>query len=534
MAEQRPADKLRRRLNRLVSGKSGPTRKAKRTGGKRKTPGKMLRAKPPNIRGKGPLLDGPVLGVAIVAIVKNEADYLEEWLAFHLALGVDHFFIYDNSSTDGSAELLERYINHGLVTRIDWPIGGGQLPAYIHALRMFGSAVEWLAYYDPDEFLVPLLDDDIPSFLARYPDAADIRVPRVEFGYSGHRTKPQGLSIDSYTHTANVLELDPKLPPRVKSIVRPRAVSAVDIHLAFPADVPAAGQPTKTYETEVRGVAQLSHYYTRSWQEFETKRFRGSATGRIERPAVGFDVPTIEVNDAASRYSERTQAMIERLHGLDPKPYQYGSQIGFEYYPRPNDLFRFAEFAVANYAAGLVEPKRFATIRLDNLYRGIGLVADISDKQVSPERNALSGSHHVEALVEHMRGRVVNGLSVAPELAVTATIGKLVVPDSGAARVEPGRGKAEIEISLPADEMLRCYHLGFLVGADAPVAVGAFVERLDGSSGEPMTLELPAATSVAGVVTIEPAPQAGARMRLNFETEATAIDLYDLFVIATG
>ena len=242
MAERTPADKLRRRLNRLVVGQSGPAakggskHKGSGQGRKRKTPGRMLRAKPPNIRGRGPLLDGPPLGIALVAIVKNEAAYLEEWLAYHLALGVDHFFIYDNGSTDDSAELLERYINHGLVTRIDWPIGGGQLSAYNHSLRMFGNTAEWIGYYHPDEFLVPLEDDDIPSFQARYPDAADLRVPRVEYGFSGHRTKPTGLSIDEYTHTANVLELDPKLPPRVKSIVRPRTMAAVDIHLAFPAE----------------------------------------------------------------------------------------------------------------------------------------------------------------------------------------------------------------------------------------------------------------------------------------------------------
>ena len=41
----------------------------------------MRRATPPNVRGRGPLLEGPPMGVAIVAIVKNEADYLDEWLA---------------------------------------------------------------------------------------------------------------------------------------------------------------------------------------------------------------------------------------------------------------------------------------------------------------------------------------------------------------------------------------------------------------------------------------------------------------------
>jgi glycosyltransferase involved in cell wall biosynthesis len=533
MAESSRSARLRRRLGRVVAGSTTSDRPA---GAERKdrTPGRMLRAKPPNVRGKGPLLDGPGLELAVVAIVKNEAEYLEEWLAFHLALGVEHFFIYDNGSTDGSAELLERYINHGFVTRIDWPIGGGQLSAYNHALRMFGATTEWLAYFDPDEFLVPLLDDDIPTFLGRFDDAADVRVPRVEFGYSGHRTRPEGLAIDNYTQVANVLQLDPKLPPRVKSIVRPRAVSAVDIHLAFPADKPAPGQPTRTYEAEVRGVAQLSHYYTRSLEEFEAKRFRGSATGRIARPSVGFDVPTIEVNDAASRYSERTRVMLERLAQLDPKPYLYGSHIGFDYFPRPNDLFRFSEFAVANYAAGLIEPRRFATIRLKNLYRGMGLVADISDKQATPARDALSTSHHVAALVEHMRGRIVTGLSVAPELPVAAEQGTLTVPRDGPAAVLLNAGTAELVLPLPAEPTLRCYTLGLLCGALEPIQLEARLERADGSSSGTVTAQLPAAGSVAGIVEVEPDPVHGRQLRVRLDSAAHEIEVFDLFVIATG
>ena len=43
--------------------------------------------------------------LAIVAIVKDEAHYLKEWLDYHLAAGVDHFFIYDNDSKDDTREV---------------------------------------------------------------------------------------------------------------------------------------------------------------------------------------------------------------------------------------------------------------------------------------------------------------------------------------------------------------------------------------------------------------------------------------------
>ena len=494
----------------------------------------MLRAKPPNVVGRGPLLAGPGFGVVVVCIVKDEVDYLEEWLAYHVALGVDHFVIYDNGSTDGSAALLERFINHGLVTRIDWPLGGGQLAAYNHALRLFGAATRWLAYFDVDEFLVPLLDDDIPGLLDRFDDAAVVRVPRVEFGFSGNRTAPAALTIDAYTQVANVLDLDPGLPPRVKSIVQPGAVSAVDIHLAFPADVPTPGIPTRTAEESVRGIAQLNHYYTRSFEEFEAKRFRGSATGRIARAAVPFDIETIATDTAAARFSQRTQASIERLRSLSPRPYMYGSQLALEYFPRPNDLFRFGEFAIANTAAGLTEPGRVAAMRLRNLYAGVGLVADLADSGYVPARDALSGSVHTRVLAEHMRGRIETTLSTSDELPITAAVGTMEAPATGPASLQLSAGSAEVLLALPSDAQRRCYSLGFLVAAPAPVRIDASVVSEGGEEGRPVALQLPASVALAGIVEVEPRPVHGRRLRLVVESDADRLDIHDLFVISTG
>jgi Glycosyltransferase family 92 len=78
-------------------------------------------------------------GVSICAIVRNEARYILEWIAFHKAIGIDHFYIYDNQSTDGTTDILLRLQAAGLVTRISWPDStpavvasglGPQVPAY--------------------------------------------------------------------------------------------------------------------------------------------------------------------------------------------------------------------------------------------------------------------------------------------------------------------------------------------------------------------------------------------------------------------
>ena len=44
--------------------------------------------------------------LAVVAIFKNEGRYLDEWLAYHLLAGVEHFYLYNNDSSDNYKEVL--------------------------------------------------------------------------------------------------------------------------------------------------------------------------------------------------------------------------------------------------------------------------------------------------------------------------------------------------------------------------------------------------------------------------------------------
>ncbi len=40
---------------------------------------------------------------AICAISRNENNYLEEWITYHLHLGFNHIFIYDNNNPDDNS-----------------------------------------------------------------------------------------------------------------------------------------------------------------------------------------------------------------------------------------------------------------------------------------------------------------------------------------------------------------------------------------------------------------------------------------------
>ena len=44
--------------------------------------------------------------LAVVAIIKNETPYLQEWLDYHLLAGVNHFYIYDNQDDDEQKKII--------------------------------------------------------------------------------------------------------------------------------------------------------------------------------------------------------------------------------------------------------------------------------------------------------------------------------------------------------------------------------------------------------------------------------------------
>jgi hypothetical protein len=93
----------------------------------------------------------------IVAPARNEGPYLLEWLAHHLAIGFEHFFIYTNDNTDGSDELLALLARHGMITLVHnerGPTTDVQAKATGHALTLVPQTLDyrWTAVMDLDEY----------------------------------------------------------------------------------------------------------------------------------------------------------------------------------------------------------------------------------------------------------------------------------------------------------------------------------------------------------------------------------------------
>jgi hypothetical protein len=130
------------------------------------------------------------------AIVKDEADYIEEWIEYHLIRGVEHFYIYDNNCVDGTIWKLRPYIEAGTVTVISWPQMHKQAASYEDCLRKYGEFSQWIAFIDIDEFLDSA--GAIKYRLHDYRGYAGVALHWVFYG--GEEARTHGLVTERFLH----------------------------------------------------------------------------------------------------------------------------------------------------------------------------------------------------------------------------------------------------------------------------------------------------------------------------------------------
>ena len=118
-------------------------------------------------------------------IVRNEDEYIIQWIEYHILLGIDKFIIYNNSGnkndnpTSGHLlgkgkisnlhELLNNYVNSGRVFILDWPFEEKfQQTHQNHSIWAFRSA-KYIGFFDVDEYVNPQLNQIlIPDIIENY------------------------------------------------------------------------------------------------------------------------------------------------------------------------------------------------------------------------------------------------------------------------------------------------------------------------------------------------------------------------------
>ncbi|SCV71531.1 BQ2448_3119 [Microbotryum intermedium] len=95
---------------------------------------------------------------AVCAMILDEAPFLEEWIVYHAAMGVEHFYLYDQGNDTETIDVIAPMADRGLVTLHRVLNQSREFMFQTLLLRKcfddYGATSEWLAHFDIDEFLV--------------------------------------------------------------------------------------------------------------------------------------------------------------------------------------------------------------------------------------------------------------------------------------------------------------------------------------------------------------------------------------------
>lgn len=249
--------------------------------------------------------------LSLCAIMKNEARYIREWLLFHLEVGVEHFYLYDNGVVCGTGDAVRSapdLAKH--CTIVNWPAMTSQFDAYLHCIREFQHESRWISFIDIDEFLFASTHDNLNEVLIDYETFPAVAVSWLMFGTSGVYERPPGLVTETFIKRGdtslvnhgrqNIYGRDDKGQPlywpffcEIKSVVNPREVVGIITPHSFryakgyavdEEFSPIDSYPETAFARRKRVTVnrlRLHHYWSKSVTEFQEKLERGRAVARV-------------------------------------------------------------------------------------------------------------------------------------------------------------------------------------------------------------------------------------------------------------
>lgn len=171
----------------------------------------------------------------IVTKARGGEQFLEEWLRFHLALGVGKVWLYEDGDSAAMGRIARSFGER--VLHIPQPVqeGKGGNAALLDTLRDWPTRCaasrdcpSWIFYTDPDEFLNLRGYSSILNFLDQFDRfrVGAVCLPRYDFGTSGLRTAVDGSVLQSFVHRMPV----PVAPKCISSTALLRALTTHTQH----------------------------------------------------------------------------------------------------------------------------------------------------------------------------------------------------------------------------------------------------------------------------------------------------------------
>ena len=261
------------------------------------------------------------LKIVVSCPIKNDNEYLIEFVEHYLNLGFNAIYLYDNNDDDSiiPSEILASYINKDKVKIINYR---KQVFNDVWHRKDFFSSYDfdWVLFVDDDEFLELKHQENIKTFLARFDEnATKIAFNNLHYGdndnlyYEDGSVQdrfPRPLSLNSgtknYKFNCAVKSLLKKV--EIQTIQTINAHTLIDHLPYYNADNRIINMRSfwRMDEADVSyGTAYIKHYCTKSLEEFvkcKIKRAMSNNMAYNER---------FDINSYYYMYNERTRKKDE-------------------------------------------------------------------------------------------------------------------------------------------------------------------------------------------------------------------------------
>ncbi|MBS1058346.1 glycosyltransferase family 2 protein [Gluconobacter kondonii] len=163
--------------------------------------------------------------VALALYVKNEFSDIAGWIAWHLALGINTIFIFDDQSDDGTFNIIKsaskeydiRYFRTNPDHIIDHDVRHAD--CLQRAASMAENEFDWIGFLDADEYLSLKEDKNISEFLNKFHKFDAVAINWCIYGSSGKVIRPTKPAPDVFKSHSEESFIHNHL---VKSFIRPK------------------------------------------------------------------------------------------------------------------------------------------------------------------------------------------------------------------------------------------------------------------------------------------------------------------------
>lgn len=282
------------------------------------------------------------MDIYICAIIKNEHQYLKEWIDWHLSIGVNHIYLCEDIGSKSHADIIKDYDQ---VTLFPFNDEIAQYDRQGHAsswrqrslfdwfLDTHRGVADWCAFIDVDEFITLENYENISEFLADYTDYNGIYLSWKMIGANGHIKSPKSNVVEAYTKEA-------------------KGWIACDHHYAFKSivnlhrngyitGIHCVNEGVNVFKMTTNRIriykkAWINHYFTKSWEDWCNRVLRRGDVCTGNRKLKQFfetNPDMLSIADelyqfAKDNYSNNEQKSIPKIIHCcwlsgDPLPQQY-------------------------------------------------------------------------------------------------------------------------------------------------------------------------------------------------------------------